>query len=372
MVRLVLLGLIALAGPALAQEGPFLFGGDAYASGGTVIVDHAGIDNVFAMGERVEVAAPISGSAHLAGRRLATEAEIAGSVFAVGADVTLGGPVAGDVSAAGYDVVVEGAVGGNVRAAARTLRIAAPVAGSALLSAGTLTLDGPVSGDAAIDAGTLAFGPGARVDGKLLLYGDDAGTVAVPAAVAPPDRIERHPGERADPAGAVAPAIAGNAGWIALATSFAIGVLVLGALAFLVTLVAPRGTERVAARIWDEPGRTVWIGFLTLSALLGACLVALLTIVGVLAVPVILLATAVACFLGYLVAVYVIGRGIWARVDHLPPDTVGERALAALIGAAVVSLLGLLPFVGWPLLLLLTLAGLGAISIGLFRPEFRR
>ena len=118
--------------------------------------------------------------------------------------------------------------------------------------------------------------------------------------------------------------------------------------------------------------RTVWIGFLTLSVLVGACVVAMLTIVGVLAVPVILLATMVLAFLGYLLTVYMVGRAVWTRLDQLPPDTIGERAVAALLGAAVVSLAGMVPFVGWPLLLLLTLAGLGAISVALFRPEFRR
>ena len=372
MFRLLLLGLIALAGPALAQDESFLFGGDVYASGGTVTVDRSDLDSVFAAGERIDVTVPIAGSAHLAGRRVTTEAEIGGNVLALGADVTLGGPVAGDVSAAGYDVAIDGPVGGNLRAMAQTLRVAGPVAGSALLSAGSLTLDAPVTGDAAIDAGTLAFGPAARIDGALSLYGDEAENLAVPASVAPPERITRHPGERATPAGTFVPAIAGEAGWIALATTFAIGVVILAVLAFVVAAVAPRSTERFAVRILDEPGRSVWIGFLTLSALLGACVVAVLTIIGVLAVPVIMLVTMVLCFLGYLVAVYVVGSGVWTRIDHLPPDTISERALAALIGALVVSLIGLLPFVGWPLLLLLTLAGLGAISIGLFRPEFRR
>ena len=119
--------------------------------------------------------------------------------------------------------------------------------------------------------------------------------------------------------------------------------------------------------------RTVWIGFLTLSALLGACVVAHPDHrrgAGGAGHPA--GDDGRSCFLGYLFAVYVVGRAVWARLDRLPPDTVGERAVAALIGAAVVSLVGLVPFVGWPLLLLLTLAGLGALAIAAFRPEFGR
>ena len=376
MLRLIVVGLLALATPALAQaEGNlFLFGGDAFGSGGTVTVAQDGIGEVFGAGERVEIAAPIAGSAHLAGRRVTTEADIGGNLVAFGADVTVGAPVAGSVTAAGYDVGVDAAVGGNLRAMGRSVSVAGPVGGSALLSAGSLTLDGTIAGDAALDAGSVAFGPGAAVGGRVVLYGRGAATLAVPERVAPAARVERHPDARAPghgngPTGAEA---AGYAGWVALATAFAVGVLVLAVLVFLVALFAPRRAEGVAARIGAEPVRALWIGFLTLSALLGACVVAVLTIVGVLVVPVILLVTAVACLLGYLFAVYVLGRAVWMRFDRLAPDSVGERALAVLIGAAVVSLLGLVPFVGWPLLLLLTLAGLGALSIAMVRPEFGR
>ena len=375
MLRLILVGLLALAGPALAQDDKlFVFGGDGFGSGGAVTFSRPGLADVFGAGERVEIAAPITGSAHLAGRRVTIGADIGGSLVAFGADVTVAAPVGDSVTAAGYDVGIGARVGGNLRAAGRNLSVSAPVGGSALLTAGSLTLDASVAGDAAIDAAQVVFGPKAAVGGTLMLYGPHAETLVVPGSVAPADRIERHPDARTPHAGPVAVGAegAGRTGWSAIAVGFAIGVAVLAVLAFLVALVAPRRAEDVADQLAEAPVRTVWIGFLTLSVLLGACAIAIMTIVGVLAVPLILLVTAIACFLGYLFAVYVLGRAVWVRIDRLAPDTVWERAVAALIGAALVSLVGLVPFVGWPLLLLLTLAGLGALSIATFRPEFGR
>jgi hypothetical protein len=378
MLRLILAGLLALAAPAMAQDdaGLFLFGGDAYGSGATVTVARQGVGDVFGAGERVDIAAPIAGSAHLAGRRVTTEAEVGGDLVAIGADVTVGGPVAGSVTAAGYDIGIGAAVEGNVRATGRNVNVTGPVAGSLLVSAGTLTIDGAIGGDASLDAGRIVFGPDAAVGGTLSLYGPDAGALAVPETVAPAERIERHPDARGpgpdEDAGPAAPLGIPASGWLAVAGGFVLGVVVLAVLVFIVAAVAPRRAEAVADRIGGETWRTIWIGFLTLSALLGACIVAILTVVGALAVPVILLVTMVACFLGYLFAVYVVGRAIWTRFDRVPPDTGGERALAALLGALLVSLVGLVPFVGWPLLLLLTLAGLGALAIGAFRPEFGR
>ena len=307
MLRLILVGLLALGGPAVAQEdNVFLFGGDAYASGTAVTVAQPGVGDVFAVGERVEVETAITGSAHLAGRRVATDGDIGGSVVAIGADVSVGAPVSGSVTAAGYDVDLAAAIGGNLRAMGRSVTVAAPVGGSALLSAETLTLDGAIGGDAAIDAETVVFGPGAKVAGKLVSL------ARTPGGWSSRKRWPRRTGSSADrtraadarPGWSGAPLTPDDAvrdGWVGVAVGFAIGV------------ADPRGADlpggaggaaqgRAARRAaGGEPARTTWIGFLTLSALLGACVVAVLTIVGVLAVPVILLAAMVLGLLGYLV-----------------------------------------------------------------------
>lgn len=368
-------GLLLLAGPGFAEGGDlYLFGGDAFGAGAAVTVSEPGLGDVFGAGARVEIAAPIEGSAHLAGRRVVTAGAIGRDLVAIGAAVSVSAPVAGSVTAAGYDVDIGGDVGDNLRSAGRNVTVTAPVTGSALIMAGALTLDARIGGDASLDAEHVVFGPGAAVGGRLTLYGPEAATLAVPEGVAPAERVERHPevrGPRGEESALPVPAVMGRTGWMAV-TAFAAGALVLAALAFLVALVAPRRTEDVAEQLADAPVRTVWIGFLTLSALFGACVVAMLTIVGVVAVPVILLVTAVACFIAYIIAVYVLGRAVWVRIDRLPPDTLGERALAALAGAVIVSLASFVPFVGWPLILLLALAGLGALSIALFRPEFGR
>jgi hypothetical protein len=371
MIRL-LLGLLLLAAPALAQDSDeevFRFGGDAFAAGGTVILDEAGFDDVFAAGERVEIAAAIGGSAHLAARRTVSGGEVGGDLYAMGADVTVSAPVAGDASLAGYDVSVGAAIGGDLRAAGRQVRLTAPVAGSALIAGDTVSIDATITGDAAIEADTLDFGPDARIDGRLLLYGRDAAAIEVPPGVAPADRIERHPDrERPDAPG---PLPDSTPGWLAIGAGFVGGAVVLAILVFLAALIAPFGMERLGARIADRPFRTFWIGFLTLAVMIGATVLAIMTIVGILAAPAIMLAIVLGCFAGYLVAVYLLGRAIWIWSGQLAPDTIGERALVAVIGAVAVSLLALVPFLGWLALLVLTLTGLGAISIALFRPEFR-
>jgi hypothetical protein len=366
MIR-VTLALLALAGPAAAQDADhFRFGNDVFYGGASPTIEGDGIDDAFAAGERVELAVPIAGTAHLAGRRADARADIGGNLYAAGADVTVAAPVAGDATLAGYDVSVGGAIGDDLRAAGRTVEVTAPVGGTALLTAETVALDARIAGDAAIAADTLEFGPGAAVGGRLALYGPEAENLAVPDTVAPPDRIDRHPSEHAR-----APEDDRRPGWATFGIGFLVGVVILALLATLAAAVAPASVERLRDLTGDRPFRTLWIGFLTLSTLIGAAVLATLSVIGIVAVPVILLIAAVLGFVGYIIAVYLVGRAIWNWIGQLPPDSLPERALAALLGAVAVTLLGLIPFAGWLVLLILTLTGIGALSVAMFRPEFR-
>ena len=96
-----------------------------------------------------------------------------------------------------------------------------------------------------------------------------------------------------------------------------------------------------------------------------------LTLIGVLVAPAIIILAAGLSFLGYLVATYLVGRALWGWFGALPPDTFLERALTALIGAVAVVLIAMVPFLGWLAILILGLTGLGALAVGVFRPELR-
>jgi hypothetical protein len=148
-------------------------------------------------------------------------------------------------------------------------------------------------------------------------------------------------------------------------------VLVVTVLATLAAVVAPHGVERLRAIADERPFRTFWIGFLTLATLIGAAILLILTLVGIFVAPAVLLAAVVLAMLGYILAVYLAGRAVWNWIGQLPPDSFWERALTALIGAVVVGVIWLVPFVGWLAVLVLTLTGLGALTVAWLRPEFR-
>lgn len=369
MTRIVWILALLVAGPAAAQDGPesFRIGNDAFLAGTSVEVRDEGLDDVFAAGERVDLSAPIGGSAHLAGRRVNSDAAIGGDLYAAGADVTLRAPIAGAATLAGYDVNVLAPIETNLRAGAANLKLMAPVGGTALVAARSVEINSTIAGDAAITAGHLEFGPDARIGGRLRLYGEDVSDLAVPDRVMPADRIERFDiARRAEfRTGGRVPGV------IAIVSGFVLGVLLTAILATLAALLAPENLERTRNMTRERPLRTFWIGFLALAALIGASILLLVTLIGVLVAPAVLILAVGLGFLGYLVATYLVGRALWGWFGALPPDTLVERALAALIGAVAVGLIALIPFLGWLALFVLSLTGVGALTVAIFRPELR-
>jgi hypothetical protein len=356
--------LLGAASAAADEHAALDFADDVFRAGGSVVFAGPEAGDAFLAGERVELAAPLAGAAHLAGRRVETAAPVGGALYAFGADVRVGAPVGGAATLAGYDVLVAGEVGGNLRAAGNHVAVEAPVGGGALLAGRRVELDAAIAGDATIAADRLAFGPGARVDGRLTLFEEPGETAEVPASVVPPERLDRRVAARdGRVAGVPAP------GWAAVAAGFVIGVLIVAALATLVPTLAPRGVERLARIVDDRPLRTFGAGFLALSALTGAAAVLAATLIGVVLAPFALLAAAALGLLGYLVGVYLLGSWAVTRAGALEPDSFAEYALAALIGAAIVGLLAFLPFAGWLVALVLAFTGAGALATAWLAPR---
>jgi hypothetical protein len=352
--------LLVAAGPGAGQESRpgLVLGEDVYRAGGTVILAEEGVGNAFLAGERVRLGGGIDGSAHLAGRRVEVAAPVGGALYAAGMDLGVEAPVAGGATLAGYEVIVEAPVGGSLRASGVTVRVTAPVAGTAFLIGREVVLDAPVEGDVAISADALSFGPEARVGGRLVLWGDADRAAAVPEAVVPADRLELR--ERPDPEPTPPAAAAGG---------YAGAIAVLALLATFASIIAPIGMEVMRDAATARPLRTLGLGFITLSATVGAAFVVALTVIGLVLVPAVLLVAVLSGLAGYVVAVYMLGASLVEAARRREPEGLGARALAALTGAVIAGLVFLVPFVGWLFMLTAILFGVGALARAAFGPR---
>lgn len=359
MLRPLTLTCCLLAAPALAETSELAIAQDRYEAGETVFYDGPPVQDLFLAANRVTVAAPVGGSAHLAGRRVAVDAAVAGDLFAAGYSVTVTAPVQGDASVMAYEVTL-GQITGNLRAAGNEVTFA-DVGGYALVTAEDVTLKGEIVGDAVLVADDIRFGPDARVTGALTIYATDPTDIAVPESVAPAARVTietRASYDRDEWAGRMPMQVPV---W-RIVGGFMAGVLISGLIAAMVIAVAPKAVHGWRELALAHPGRAIWSGFLVTSALAGSGFVLMLTIVGVVLLPAMLILTAGAIFAGYVLGSYVLGVGLWLAAGRAMPAGLPGRFGLACLGALLAGLAWLVPVAGWFFVLALTMLGIGVLA----------
>ncbi|HHL22141.1 MAG TPA: hypothetical protein ENJ52_11530 [Aliiroseovarius sp.] len=370
MIRFLLFLVLMLpALPALAQEpGGFRFSDDAYMAGRSVVYAGTDVDDLFASGDRVTLSGDLTGSAYVMARNVAVTGRIGNTLYAGGNNVDLRGSVADDAILMGTGVDVGGPVGGDLRVGGTRVEITANIGDSALVGAESVYLNATISGDAGFAANEVEFGPDARVGGILHLYGDTLEALDVPESVAPASRVQRHPDT--EWGGFMSGAEGSRKSFGRALSDFIRSIAVIGVLASVLAAIAPDFLTAIRERALESPIRSAWLGFLTLSAAIGSAVVLGLTGIGIILIPVSVLVTLAIGLLGFLVATYVLGVGMARFAGRGWPESLGDRVIAAFIGAGSMALLGLLPFLGWVLTLVLALWGAGGLIVRWVSPGF--
>lgn len=362
LARLLAISLLLLPVQVLAQDGARLtFGGDQFTAGQLAQVDTAVARDVFAAGYDVAVRAPVSGDAHLAGFNVSQTADVAGDVYAAGFSISLTGKVGGDVTAMGNTVSLTSpqSVGGNLRVVGQTVTVSSGIEGAALISAQTATLGSAVKGDLSFIGENLAFGPGARVDGKVTIRAPRP--IAVPASVAAADRVtfeQLVTPDYASEAGKTAehavrsiwPAVWGIGLWWLLL--FVIGVVVI--------TLSPRLTQSLQSTGATRPFRRIAAGLVTFAAVIGLVPVLVLTIFGVFLVPFALVFVVLACAVAHLTGAYLMGVRVARALTSVESNL--KRVVVLAVSIVVMGLLGMIPVIGWLLTLVLLCFGFGAMA----------
>lgn len=356
-ISILLLCLIAL-GPVQAQQTRLNLGGDSYAAGQSSSIGETVPGDAFVAGFDTSLGGDVGGDAHMAGFNVAADKPVQGDLYAAGFSVTISQPVGGDVTAFGNNVRVRpgAAITGNARLSGASIDLAAPIAGAALISAETLELNAAVQGDFEFFGNKIVFGPQASIAGTVRIHAPAA--IEVPASVAPADKVSFEVLQSTDYAGeagktaehvvrGIWPAVWAVAIWW-------LSLVVLGA---LVIALLPRVTATFEDRAASRPLRTLGLGVLGFAAALGLVPVTAMTILGIVLLPFVLLAAFILCVLAYLTGVYLLalraGRS-FARIDTTP-----KRLGALVVGTVLAGLIGMLPFLGWLISLLLLTFGFG-------------
>ncbi|MGB3683509.1 MAG: hypothetical protein WA990_13615 [Rubrobacteraceae bacterium] len=256
------------------------------------------------------------------------------------------------------NVTVEGPVGGDVVSTFGDVKVYAPVSGDVKAEFGNVFIDSRVGGDVDVGHGDVVWGPQAFVEGNF--YCPSCEMNELPREkIAGETKFGLDPGFDGPYGG---PGVFGLVGWF-------FGALAFVAVAVLAAVFAPRQLTASARKIEGASGRSLLVGLASVPAAVVLSVVLAVSLVGI---PLLLLAAPAYLafvFFGSLVAAYFIGR----RVLFATGRYHAGNALAAAIGASVLSVAYLIPFLGELLFYGFALTGVGAAILALFsyrRPDY--
>lgn len=317
-------------------------------------------DDVFAAGSTIKVDATSADHLMIAGGEISIRNVSIQDLFAAGGKLDMiSGKVADDIVVAGGEVSVRPGfgIGGSAVIAGGEARIEAPVLVDLRVGAGDVYLNSAVGGDARLSGDTVTLGPAARIGGDLLYRTENL--VIQPGAVITGRRMILPAQERS-----AFESWGRGAGelFAMLAAAFILGFTLL---VVVIAIAVPSLMRSSAEFIRTKPLASLGIGalvaagvplaiFLLFASIIGAPLAMLLGAICLAITPVAVAATA------YLVGME--ARKLITKADY-PPTAWSARLMWPALGALVILLLGMIPFLGLAVWLFAMLFGLGAVVV---------
>ena len=374
------LGLVLLLVMVLGGWPPSVLAADPR-SGNTIVIPAGEIvaDDVYASGNKVEVAGTIRGDLVAMAQTVVVTGEVTGDLLVASQEVRIPGRVGGSVRVMAMRVEVPGAIQEDLVAMAQTVVVpaGATIGRDVLLAAqgatldGTvgrgvrgaaerLTINGEVRGSVQGDYNRLVIGPQAAIDGDVLYRSSNEAEIAPGARIG--GRVERTPVEEPSPWMRVLVFIAA---WLR-------GVVGLTAFSLLVAWLAPRYSTRAVEAITGRPWLSLGVGALVLilvpavaliifvlGLLIGGWWIALV-LLGVLWLLGVLSYAVVALGVGRWLAVRFGFAGAWPLWIVLAGSALLLAVLAVPILGAIVGFVALIAGLGGQLLALRGPRGSGA------------
>ena len=318
----------------------------------------------FAFGGTVEIAGTINGDLYASGGQVVIDGTVNGDVLVAGGRVSLSGTVSQDVRAAGGQVTITGGVGRNLTVAGGQVELAssavvrgglvaaggnvdlsAPVTGVVKVAAGTLMVANRVGGNVDAAVGTLRIASRADIQGDVNYWSGREASVSEGARIG--GKIVRNvPTKRPR----LFPAV--FFAWLGFVSINFLSTLILGLLS---VRFLPRFHQSVVTTLKERPWSSLGIGFFAAVVLPVVCSLLLATVV---AIPIALILLTAFFIMLYWARIYAIGRIGEAVLGRLRPNS--GRASAFVLGLFIYYLLAIIPFIGWLVVPLVMLFGLGA------------
>ncbi|MCL9972349.1 MAG: hypothetical protein NBV63_03010 [Candidatus Pacebacteria bacterium] len=340
----------------------------------TLTEERALVDNIYVAGGQVTVSALAQKDLYVAGGKVLQNGDVWGDIGAAGGTVDVFKSVRGDVRVVGGQVTIQGTVGGDVIIAggAVTILKGTTITGDIIVAGGAVTMDGSVDGQAKIYAGEVRMN--GTVQGPVTIFSHDLVTFGGETVLG--STLTYHaPTEATVADGAqlgvvtfvplnVPKVDAQSAAALMLGIMSVLFVAKLIALAVASILVAeyyPRITRAVVTASLAEFGTKLVIGVALLIAVPVIAFMLLLSVIGSYVGGIVLVLYGLVFLVAGVFSAVLTG----ALVQKALKREVHSGWKWSLIGAVLISAIGLVPFVGWVVVCVIFATAFGTIvSLG--------
>jgi cytoskeletal protein CcmA (bactofilin family) len=325
--------------------------------------------SIYSAGRSVDIHGTINGDVYCAGQNVVVDAVVHGDVLCAGQTILVSGQVDGSVRAAGQNITITAKIGRSLNAAGSDVVLTknGSVGQDATLSGTTLTLEGPISRDVIIGSGgsvklagqigrdvrfggrELTLASGATVGGNLEYTSQQTAVISSGAKVTGKVTHSTPKREPHKPWGSL---VGIGVFTLFMGLSFLLFDMVLA-------LLFPQALHAVSGEALRAPLRVFLTGLVAAVVVPMVAIGLMFTVVGIPLALFGLLAWTVIAGLTGPVAAYYFGRML-LRQSTSP-------LLIMLLGAVVLMILFIVPFIGVLVALLAYLFGAGAILVTLGR-----
>ncbi|HXH68530.1 MAG TPA: polymer-forming cytoskeletal protein [Candidatus Limnocylindrales bacterium] len=324
--------------------------GDIFLTGEHVRIDGEVDGDVYAFAHQVDVTGHVNGDLICFAQSVRMNGTIDGNLRALANNVTLAGSVDRNVTLWNetFNMDSSGKIGRSLTAGGETLTLDGKIGRDFLGFAGTTTISGLIGGSVRERGKSLSIVSGAEIDGKTSFTGPKEPSVASDAKLASPlefTMAEHHRKDRD----------AGYYLWRVILT----GTIILFGLV-LAGLMPKFAVDTVESA--GQIGASFGLGVLVFFGVFIGSIIACFTIVGLLVGASAFMLWLVMMFAAVVVVGGIVGQWIMGRDDDFWPFF-----LRVVVGIAIIRVVTSVPFIGTWVWLIVTLWGMGAISLAIYR-----
>ncbi|MFH0927914.1 MAG: hypothetical protein V1821_00390 [bacterium] len=320
-----------------------------HVGGGTIMINGNVGGSVYAGGGTVMLRGDVGGSAHLGGGNIIVDSKITDDLFVGGGNIAISdsATIGGDLIIGGGSVTIDGAVSGNL-----------------IIGGGQVTLNGEIGGSVKGEVDSLSLGASAKIGRDLDYKASKEASIASGAQVLGTTTFGLLTSDirgvrtgRSLPSGALV---------IALLVKFLISITTGLVLVYLFRKITEPIIKQSLTSFWSSLG----LGFagLILTPILAVILA--ITIIGLGLAGI--MGTAYVVLLIAAKALTYIVFGSWLIKLITKQKNYTARWQEVVVGALVLGAIGTIPYLGWLVVLIFMLIGLGALYQLIYRSLWKK